>query len=166
MLCDTNGYILDFIIYTGADTNYKETFSDLFLSSRVVFTLVEDYLDLGYCIIMDSYYSSPKLFLQMIKRKTDAVGTIRSNRIGLPIAFKRIELHKNEQIFRYYKKLMPVKWLDEKYVTMLSTYHNDDVTIIHKRNKQIEVPVRVHDYNVTMDGIDLADQQLAPHCVH
>ncbi|CAF1256758.1 unnamed protein product, partial [Didymodactylos carnosus] len=50
MLCDMNDYILDFIIYTGRDTSYSEKFSDLPLSSRIVMTLVEDYLDLGHCI--------------------------------------------------------------------------------------------------------------------
>ncbi|CAF3756822.1 unnamed protein product, partial [Rotaria sp. Silwood1] len=41
MLCDINGYILDFIIYTGRDTNYSEKFSDLPLASQLLMTLVE-----------------------------------------------------------------------------------------------------------------------------
>ncbi|CAF1564397.1 unnamed protein product, partial [Didymodactylos carnosus] len=66
-------------------------------------TLVEDYLNLGHCIAMDNY-SSSKLFIELVKRKTDAVGTVRLNRRGLPIAFRRTKPEKNERIVRYYKK--------------------------------------------------------------
>jgi hypothetical protein len=55
MLCDIKCYILDFIIYTGRDTNYSERFSNLPLLSQIVMTLVEDYLDLGHGIVMDNY---------------------------------------------------------------------------------------------------------------
>ena len=109
MLCDINGYILDFIIYTGRDTSYNEKFSDLSLSSRIVMTLVEDYLDLGHCIVMDNYYSSPELFLYLVTRKTDAVGTVRSNRKSLPLDFRNSKLKRNERITRYYKKSDGIK---------------------------------------------------------
>jgi hypothetical protein len=104
MLCNINGYILDFIIYTGGDTNYSEKFSGLSLSSRVVMTLVEDYLDLGHCIVMDNYYSSVELFLYLVKRNTDAVGTVHPNRKSLPLDFRNSRLKRNERIVRCYKK--------------------------------------------------------------
>ncbi|CAF1542567.1 unnamed protein product [Adineta ricciae] len=144
MLCDVNGYILNCIIYTGSDTNYSEKFSDLSLSSRIVMTLVEDYLDLGRCIVMDNYYSSLELFLNLVKRKTDAVGTVRSNRKSLPPDFRNSRLQKNERIARYYKKLMALKWLDKKYVHILSTYHENTTTIIQKRQTQDEKPICMH----------------------
>lgn len=160
-----NGYILDFIIYIGSDTNYSEKFSDLSLSSRIVMTLVEDYLDLGHCIVMDNYYSSPELFLNLVKRKTDAIGTVRSNRKSLPPDFRNSRLQKNERIARYSKKLMVLKWLDNKYVHILSTYHENTTTIIQKRQTQVEKPICVHEYNDTMGGVDMADQLLAPYCI-
>lgn len=109
MLCDTNGYILDFIIYTGHDTNYKEKFSHLPVTDRMVMTLDDDYLELGYCIAMHNYYCSPKLFLKLGKRKTDALGTVRSNRKSLPLNFRNAKLKKGERVVRYYKKLMALK---------------------------------------------------------
>jgi len=45
MVCDINGYIVDFIIYIDCDTNYSDKFSDLPLPSRIEMTLVDDYLD-------------------------------------------------------------------------------------------------------------------------
>ncbi|CAF1325070.1 unnamed protein product [Adineta steineri] len=163
MLCDTNGYILDFIIYTGRDTKYREKYNDLPLSSRMVMTLVEDYLGLGHCIVMDNYYSSPQLFLELVKRKTDAVGTVRSNRKSLPLDFRNSKLKKNERIARYYKKVMALKWLDKKYVHILSTYHENNTTIVLKRQTQVEKPICIHEYNDTMGGVDMADQLIAPY---
>ena len=165
MSCDINGYILDFIIYTGRDTNYSEKFSDLSLSSRIVLILVEDYLDLGHCVVMDSYYSSPERFLYLVKRKTDAVGTVRSNRKSLPTDFRNFKLKRNERITRYYGKLMALKWLDKKYVHMLSTYHENNTTIVQKRQTQVEKPTCVHEYNDTMGGVDRVDQLIAPYCI-
>ena len=76
-VCDTNSYVVDFIIYTGSDTNYKEEFSNLSLPNRMIMTsLMENYLDLRHCIAMDNY-SSLELFIELVKRKTDAVGTVR-----------------------------------------------------------------------------------------
>ncbi|CAF1690820.1 unnamed protein product, partial [Adineta ricciae] len=150
MLYDITGYILDFTIYTGHDTNYNKKYNDLPLPSRIVMTLVEDYLDVGHCIVMDNYYSSPQLFLQLVKRNTDAVGTVCCNRKSLPSDFKTAKLRKNERIARYYNKLMALKCHDKKYVHMLSTYHKNDTTIIQKHQIQIEKPTCIHEYNDTM----------------
>ncbi|CAF4506482.1 unnamed protein product [Rotaria sp. Silwood2] len=165
MLCDINGYVLDFIIYTGRNTDCTDKFSDLPLPSRIVMTLVEDYLDLGHCIVMDNYYSSPKLFLQLVERNTDAVGTVRSNRKSLPSNFKYVKLKKNERIARYYNKMMALKWRDRKYVHMLSTYHTNNTTIIQKGQTQVEKPTCVYEYNNTMGGVDMTDQLMATYSI-
>jgi hypothetical protein len=94
---------------------------------------------------MDNYYSSPKLFLELVKRNTDAVGTVRSNRKKLPLDFRNSTLKKNERIARYYKKVMPLKWRDKKYVHMLSTYHENTTAIIQKRQTQVEKPTCIHE---------------------
>ncbi|CAF4596301.1 unnamed protein product [Rotaria sp. Silwood2] len=165
MLCDINGYVLDFIIYTGRNTDCTDKFSDLPLPSRIVMTLVEDYLDLGHCLVMDNYYSSPKLFLQLVERNTDAVGTVRSNRKSLPSNFKYVKLKKNERIARYYNKMMALKWRDRKYVHMLSTYHTNNTTIIQKGQTQVEKPTCVYEYNNTMGGVDMTDQLMATYSI-
>lgn len=122
LLCDINGYILDFVIYTSHDTNYNKKYNDLPLTSKIVMTLIDDYLDVEDCIVMDNHYSSPQLFLQLVKTNTDAVGTVRCNRKSLPSDFKTAKLRKNERITRYCNKLMALKWCNRKYVHMLSTY--------------------------------------------
>jgi hypothetical protein len=165
MLYDINGCILDFIIYTGRDTNYREKFSDLSLSSRIVMTLVEDYLDSGHCIVIDNHYSSPALFLYLVKRKADTVGTVRSYRNSLPSVFRNFKLKRNERIARYYEKVMALKWFDKKYVHVLSTYHGNNIAIVRKRQTQVEKPTCVHEYNDTMGGVDRYDQFIAPFSI-
>lgn len=164
MLCDKNGYILDFILYTGRDTIDSRRFSHLSLSSQLVMTLVEDYLDLGHCIVMGNYFSSPQLFLELVKRRTDAVGTVRSNRKSLPVDLRLSRLEKNERIVRYYKKLMAMKWRDKRYVHMLSTYHEDDTVVIQRPQHRIEKPTCIHEYN-SISGVDLTDQMLATYYI-
>ena len=58
-----------------------------------------------------------------------------------------------------------MKCLDKKYVNMLSTYHKDDITIIHKRGTQIAKPTCVYEHNVTRGGVGLNNQQIAPYCI-
>jgi hypothetical protein len=103
---------------------------------------------------MDNYYSSPELFLNLVKRKTDALGTVRSNRKSLPPDFRNSRLQNNERIARYYKKLMALKWLDKKYAHRLSTYNENTTTIIQKRQTQLEKPTCVHEYNDNMGGVE------------
>ena len=46
--------------------------------------LIEPFLDKGYYVFMDNYYTSMGLFEELEGRKTLACGTVRSNRQGLP----------------------------------------------------------------------------------
>lgn len=71
MLCDTNGYILDFILSTGRDAIDSERFSQLPVSSQIVMRLVETNLNLGHRIVMGSYNSWPQFFLELVKNEDE-----------------------------------------------------------------------------------------------
>lgn len=48
-------------------------------------SLMEPFLNKGYYVFMDNYYTSVGLFEELEGRKTLACGTVpRSNRLGLP----------------------------------------------------------------------------------
>jgi hypothetical protein len=52
---------------------------------------------------------------------------------------------------------------DKKRVTMISTYHKDDMrVVVNKANRVQSKPVVVCDYNINMLGVDLKDQMLQP----
>ncbi|PNF15208.1 hypothetical protein B7P43_G14103 [Cryptotermes secundus] len=45
--------------------------------------------DSGRCVYMDNFYSSPDLFQRLVQRTTDAVGTVKITRKGMPIDLKK-----------------------------------------------------------------------------
>jgi len=77
-LCDaTDAYVLNFDVYTGAKGEKKDT-------STVVMELMEGYFDKNHVVIMDNFFTSVPLFMDLFNRSTYACGTIRSNRKYLP----------------------------------------------------------------------------------
>jgi hypothetical protein len=62
VLCDCEtGYILDFILYTGVTTDIVED-RELGISGAVIQTLMTTYLNKGYNLWIDNWYSSPVLY--------------------------------------------------------------------------------------------------------
>ena len=49
----------------------------------VVLSLLHDYLNIGYCVILDDYYASSWLANALISCDTDCYGTCRKKK-GLP----------------------------------------------------------------------------------
>jgi hypothetical protein len=85
--CKTN-YVLNYIIYIGGKTECDSTFSNIEKSGDVVMSLIKLYLDKGHTLITDNWYSRPNLFDLLHKMKTNAFGTVRKNRIDMPIMEK------------------------------------------------------------------------------
>lgn len=74
VLADTNGYTVDFRLYTGK----SKTASGKGLSFDVVNSLVnKDYLGSGYIIYTDNFYTSPLLFRHLSQQGFGACGTYR-----------------------------------------------------------------------------------------
>ena len=87
VLCEAkSGYCLKFQIYTGKHAKATEHG----LSHRVVHGLMEKYLDKGYHLYFDNFYTSLKLVKDLEKRKTYACGTVRVNRGEFPSYFKKV----------------------------------------------------------------------------
>ncbi|XP_064639800.1 piggyBac transposable element-derived protein 4-like [Lineus longissimus] len=162
-LCESqSGYIWDFFIYTGQDTEYRSEYRDNpSMGAKVVLSLAHPLLDQGYGINMDNFFSSPVLFDFLCQHETDAVGTIRSNRKGLPVQMKQKRLKKGESCEYYRGKLMALKWRDKKDVHMLSTYHNGTKVDVRQRGDKVASKPQVClTYNDTMGGVDLSDAYL------
>lgn len=86
------GMILDFIIYCGANTDYRamdrinESLSkELGMSGKVDLSLLTDYLDKGHTLYVDNWYTSPILFAYLHNKKTNACGTAKKNRKNMPV---------------------------------------------------------------------------------
>lgn len=169
-----SGYVLTFQIYTGKSTKKKEesegsqSISNP-VSYDVVFDLLEPYLGKGHWVFMDNYYSSPKLFKDLLERQTFATGTLRQNRKSFPdvLKSKNNKLEVGNYHFATSGDLLAVIWRDRRDVHLLSTAHNQSVVSVMKRPKgsRKKVPTScprcVVDYNMYMGGVDLTDQYLS-----
>ena len=82
----SNGYLLNILLYTGAETLFGtiEQFSALPQPARVVLHLVEPYLNQGHHLFTDRYYSSIPLAQALHDNKTAFTGTCVRDRMDLP----------------------------------------------------------------------------------
>lgn len=56
-------------------------------ATRVVLDLVEPFQNCGRIVTTDNFYTSPELAIALAKQRTYLVGTLRSNKRGVPRAF-------------------------------------------------------------------------------
>jgi len=168
VLCDSvNGYICTFDVYTGKDTS-GSTVHAHGLAYSIVMKLVKSYLKKGHIVYTDNYYSSPQLFEDLWKEGTYASGTVRTNRKHFP-DFLKPQLVRGSHVFAYYKSTTVVRWSDNKDVYALSTFLSDATTQVKRQSGSasisISCPEIIHDYNLFMGGVDLADQAMCYYSV-
>ncbi|XP_023213037.1 piggyBac transposable element-derived protein 4-like [Centruroides sculpturatus] len=164
-LCESStGYVYNLMIYSGDKTGIPDKIQDIDLENfdkpaQIVLTLMESLLNQGHRLYVDNFYASPKLFDALVEKKTDAVGTVRRNRKGMP---KKLTL-RNDTLAAYYrKKLMALKWISKREVYMLSTVHDNNMKTYSNIYKQpVTKPKVIFDYNRGMGGVDLSDQRIA-----
>ena len=119
----SSGYYLNSKMYTGKEGDAVQRD----LGRRAVMSVIEPYLDKGYYVFMDNYYTSVALFEELEERKTLACGTVRSNRSGLPREIcgakeKKVkQLKRGESLFRQKGNVTCVTWRDRKPVSVLAT---------------------------------------------
>ena len=106
-------YVLSFQVYTGKDTTKKD--SNL-VSYQVVMDLLELYLGKGHWVFTDNYYSSPKLFADLLKKNMYATGTVRQNRKQFPEALQSQNNKLDVGQYRYarYGQIIAVLWRNRR----------------------------------------------------
>lgn len=152
------GYTLKFEIYSGK--NQKDN-SIIALFDR----LLEEYYYKGHTVYMDRFYTSPALLNALWKKNTNGVGTVMSNRKGLPKEVVKEKLQKGEMTYSKQGPLVCIKWRDTRDVLMLSTAHSADMKQVSVRSKTGELlkfkPNSIIDYNINKTGVDHGDQMVS-----
>ncbi|GBM21673.1 PiggyBac transposable element-derived protein 4 [Araneus ventricosus] len=163
VVCEVGtGYIADFLIYTGNGTVYNPKFAKYPVSTKIVLHLMDRFLGQGYCVTMDNYYMSPQLADILISERTDLYGTVNKMRKDLPPNFAKEKIPKGDVLAYQRGKVMALKWQDKKSVFLMSTVHNASSRLVKcKSKKTVLKPIVVCDYNNTMGGVDLCDQEMS-----
>lgn len=90
--------------------------------------LLEGFEDKGHKVYMDSFYSSPSLFLKLKDKNIGACGTVISNRKGMPQELKpsSLSLKKGDPpVFMRKNDMIACAWHDTKRLALLSTIDNN-----------------------------------------
>ncbi|XP_063878299.1 piggyBac transposable element-derived protein 2-like isoform X1 [Scylla paramamosain] len=171
VLCDTNGLVHNFEIYTGKIEPAPNE-PDLGASSNIVLRLTSIVqVNMSHLLFFDNWFSSLDLVIELHKKGIYTLGTVRQNRLK---GCRLIDDKRMKKLGRgtYDEKSATVegievdvlKWCDTKCVTFISTYAAGDPPGVaerwSKKEKQfidVACPNVVLEYNKFMGGVDLLD---------
>ena len=129
----------------------------------LIMKLLSSYLNKGYVIHVDNFYTSPYLFYNLLSLKTHACGTAcPQNSLLQEIAPAKFKVRGQSITMNYDNKIVAHCTLDRKHVTLLSTAYNTQPVLtgkLHWKTKEpIESPQVIHMYNKNMGWVDCNDQ--------
>jgi hypothetical protein len=78
---------------------------------------------------MDNFYNSPELARFLKPKKTDCVELYVITKKSPPLV-KNNKLNKGEHCGQHSGNVAVLAWQDKKQVTMISTYHKDDMRVV------------------------------------
>jgi len=84
-LCDESGYTYDMKVYLGRDS--RSDTDDTTATHATVRHLTCRVEGLGHKLFMDNFFSLPRLFDYLLRRKIHSCGTVRPNRKDMPSDF-------------------------------------------------------------------------------
>ena len=178
VLADSNnGFTVDFNVYIGKEA--AKATSKNGLGYDVVMELMQPYLNQGYNLYLDNFYTSPELLSSLFMSGTSATGTVKLNRSGIPKCLLNVHewarKHERGDVrWIRHSPVLALQWVDSKPVTILTTlFSANEETTCERRVKRdgkferVEVtqPLAVHYYNQHMNGVDRSDQMLSNHNV-
>jgi hypothetical protein len=143
------------------------------LAHRVVTDLIARLDNKGHVITMDNFFTNVGLFLDLECHGIYAVGTMRSNRIGLYLDMRKIKEFRRrgqgdlEWFMHNSRKMCSVLWKDKMLVLLLSTHAPPimpgnpwDCTVPWWdgiRRPNIPTSPVLQEYTRNMKGVDVAD---------
>jgi hypothetical protein len=131
LACSVTKFVRNFVIYCGKEeaTSIVEPIAreEPKLTHKVVMDLAKDIEGKWHIIAMDNFFTSVGLFKELGEKTIYATGTLRSNRIGIPSAFKDIKVFsrmpQGTLDWRMHESrfMSSVLWKDKKPILLLST---------------------------------------------
>lgn len=179
-LCGADGFMYDFEVYTGKILLVPGE-PDLGASSNIVLDLVKSVpTGINHLLYFDNWFTSLPLMTTLAKKQILCLGTVRVNRLP------GISFHNDKDLLKTGRgthqeksalvddvEVRAVKWLDNRSVSLLSTFASvepmNECKRYDKKNKctvMIPCPAIVHEYNKFMGGVDLMDSLLSLYRIH
>ena len=119
----------------------------------------------GYHVYFDNFYTSPTLCKRLFTLGFGSCGTVRLDRRGIPVTFKQATPNKGDITTYQDGNILGLKWKDKRYVSVLSTLHDDSMVSKQRCTRQatggveiVQKPAVIEDYNRYMGGVDKSDQ--------
>ena len=173
----SNGYTIDFNVYIGKAAG--RDVSENGLGYDVVMTLIKPFLNQGYRLFVDNFYTSVTLFKDLFAQGVAATGTVMDTRRDFPAGLKNSKewaKGKNRGDMRWERDppCLALQWVDNKVVSLLTTIDNANDQVMVKRKKRtggvwhtkvVPQPQVISNYNKYMNAVDRSDQILATNNV-
>ena len=144
------GYIVTFDVYTGADPAAMPSYPKG-LAHHIVTKFLRPLYGKGYMVYMDNY-TSPVLFMDLLKEQIGAIGTARTNRKNFP-SFANVtpKPPRGSCTFMYRKELLAVRWTDKRDIYALTTVISDVMTKVNRQDgkeiMEVNCPEIIQEYN-------------------
>lgn len=132
----------------------------------VVHRLLDSLKNRGYRLFMDNYYCCPTLAHSLTPLNTAVVGTVRSNRVGMPKDLVTRSMKVGEMDYRRQKDIIVLRWKDKRDVYLLTSCHRPAMVPWRSRAEEKNKPNAVVDYIGNMAGVDHSDQMIAYMPMH
>lgn len=166
MLCDSiTKYCLGFYCYKGANNEEdRNLVKKNGLGFLVVENLLENYLEKGYHLFTDNFYTSLHLAKSLLKRKTYLTGTIHQNMKEIPAEAKKAEAG----VPKYFanQNILMCSFKDKKTkprpaILISSNANSNSVRLTEKKGNfeyTKETPSMIHDYKIYMRKVNEGDE--------
>lgn len=180
-LCDEDGILIDFIIYTGRQTTQaitaelaeEDEVRRFGVSEQMVIYLLQrnGLFDLGYNLVIDNYFNSIRLQSYLLARGITTMGTLNRRRVGTPQELKEGQLQRDETRFLRNGPLLALRYKDKRDVYFLTSKHTAATHEVQHRARGNGVrdanePTAIGEYKELMNAVDSGDAMLSHYKAH
>ena len=174
----SNGYTVDFNVYIGKAAGQNVSANGL--GYDVVMKLLRPFVNQGYHLFVDNFYTSLTLFKALFNQGILATGTIMETRRDFLASLKNSKgwAKGKERGTMRWERVSPclaLQWVDNKVVSLLTTIDNaNDYGQVNRKcktagvwaTKVVSQPKAIANYNKYMNAVDRSDQILATNNVN
>lgn len=175
VLCDSNGLIHNFEVYTGTIFPAPEK-PDIGASGNIVIRLASVIpRHKNHLLFFDSWFTSIQLLNLLQTDGIPCMGTVRKDRLpGLAFTSDKTMKKKGRGTFEEYDakiddvKVTALKWFDNESVHLVNTlYRSQPMDTVERFDRKTKLKINVYrpaivkQYNKCMGGVDLLDGLIA-----